>query len=876
MEIPKKFDPIAAETKWQTHWKESGIHTWDPTRSREETFVVDTPPPTVSGSLHIGHVFSYTQTDILVRYQRMRGKNIAYPMGWDDNGLPTERRVQNVFGVVPNPTLAYEPDYKPRRDKAKKERPEEISRLNFIELCEIICEEDEKAFEELWRHLGLSVDWEQTYRTIDRQSRRAAQFSFLDLIEKKLAYQTVAPTMWDPGFRTAVAQAEVEDRERPGAYHSIRFGLEAGGEFTIATTRPELLGACIAVVAHPDDERYQGLFGSKAITPLFHAPVPILPASHAEPEKGTGILMVCTFGDAMDVEWWKQSDLPLKQLIGLDGRMIPVTYGEAPYDSLEPERANRAHAELQGKSIQDAQQRIVELLGEPDSGVDGSGPALVGDPEKIKHPVKFYEQGTRPLEFVPTRQWFIRLLDKKAQLIEQGNKISWHPDHMRTRYTNWVEGLNQDWCVSRQRYAGVPFPVWYPIDASGNTDYDAPILATREMLPVDPLSEPAPGFQESQRSQSGGFAGDPDVMDTWATSSLTPQIASGWPDDPERQAKRFPSDVRPQAHEIIRTWAFYTIAKAWMHHQEIPWRHVAISGWILDPERKKMSKSKGNVVTPGDLLVEHSADAIRYWAGRARLGVDTAFDAKVFKLGRRLTTKLFNASRFALGQLDRVEADLLDFNPAAIKEPLDVAYVARLRGLVEQATASFENFDYAGALQAIEERFWEFCDDYLELVKTRSYSDDDSPARRSATTTLALSLRTYLRLFAPFVPYIAEEVWSWRFAGEGRDASVHTTSWPSLHETAAVQLPEHEGAFDCAIEVLGKIRSAKTQAQKSLRWPVARVEISGSAADCAALEPVMGDILLAGNAADGQITLNEGPAPAPHRFQISATLADES
>ena len=876
MEIPEKFDPIASEKKWQVRWRESGIHKWDPSRGRDETFVVDTPPPTVSGSLHIGHVFSYTQTDILVRYQRMCGKNIAYPMGWDDNGLPTERRVQNVFGVVPNPNLPYDPAFKPRRDKDKKERPEEVSRLNFIELCETVCNEDEKAFEDLWRHLGLSVDWEQTYQTISKSSQRISQYSFLDLVEKKLAYQTVSPTMWDPGFRTAIAQAEVEDRERPAAYHSIRFGLEAGGDFTIATTRPELLGACIAVVAHPDDERYQKLFGSKAITPLFHAPVPILPASHADPEKGTGILMVCTFGDAMDVEWWKQSDLPLKQLIGLDGRMVPVTYGEAPYESLNPESANRAYAELQGKSIQDAQRSIVELLSDPNSGLDGSGPALVGKPEKIKHAVKFYERGTKPLEFVPTRQWFIRLLDKKAELIQQGEKISWHPEHMRTRYTNWVEGLNQDWCVSRQRYAGVPFPVWYPIDADGLTDYSAPIFAKAESLPVDPLSQAPPSYDESQRGQAGGFAGDPDVMDTWATSSLTPQILAGWPDDPDRQKKLFPSDLRPQAHEIIRTWAFYTIAKAWLHHQEIPWRHAAISGWILDPERKKMSKSKGNVVTPGDLLVEHSADAIRYWAGRARLGVDTAFDAKVFKLGRRLTTKLFNASRFALGQLERVGADVRDIDVTVISVPLDVAYVARLRALVDHATQNFENFDYAAALQGLEERFWEFCDDYLELVKARSYSDEDSPERRSATTTLALALRTYLRLFAPYVPYISEEVWSWRFAGDGRDASIHTSAWPSLAETDAVAKPEHDAAFDCAIEVLGKIRSTKTQSQKSLRWPITEIKITGTKADCAALEPVMPDILRASNAPANSYSITEGPTSEVGKFEVAATLAAET
>ncbi len=420
MTIPERYDPAEAEARWRAHWEARDLYRWDPSRPREDGFVVDSPPLTASGSLHIGHVFSYAQQDLMVRFQRMRGRNVAYPMGWDDNGLPTERRVQNVFGIRPSRTLPYDPDWQPRRDKGKKDPIEEVSRKNFIEACALVCADDEKAYEEMWRALGLSIDWSLTYHSIDAHCRRTSQFSFLELYAQGRIRQSLAPTMWDPDFRTAIAQAEVEDRERPGAFHDIRFGIEGGGELVVATTRPELLGACIAVAAHPDDDRYRPLFGKRAITPLFRAPVPIVAAEHADPEKGTGILMVCTFGDAMDVEWWRGSDLPLKQLIGLDGRIMSVPYGEAPYESLDPERARAAHAQIEGMPVARARKRMAELLAEDGSAVDGGGAALTGPPREISHPVKFYENGDRPLEFVSTRQWFVELLQHKQALIEQG------------------------------------------------------------------------------------------------------------------------------------------------------------------------------------------------------------------------------------------------------------------------------------------------------------------------------------------------------------------------------------------------------------------------------------------------------------------------
>ncbi len=875
-EIPKRYDHTAAENRWREQWDRWKIHRWDPERPREETFVVDTPPPTVSGSLHVGHVFSYTHQDLMVRYRRMRGFNIAYPMGWDDNGLPTERRVQNVLGIRCNPHLPYNPDWTPTRVEGKKKRDiviTEVSRRNFIEACALITEEDEKAFEYLWRRLGLSLDWDEQYATIDERSRRISQLSFLDLVEKGQVYNVESPTMWDIDFQTAVAQAEVEDRPRTGLFHDIRFAVEGGGELQIATTRPELLAACIAVVAHPDDERYRPLFGKYAITPLFGARVPILAAEHADPEKGTGILMVCTFGDAMDVEWWKQSGLPVKQVIGRNGRLVPVDFSQEPFVGVDPERAQAAYDRIAGLTANQAKKTTAEMLAEEGS-FPGGGVALVGEPRPTDQTVKFYEKGDRPLEFVPTRQWFIRILEHKAALLAQGEKIQWHPSHMRTRYDHWVEGLNQDWCISRQRYFGVPFPVWYPVGDDGEPQFDRPIFASKDLLPVDPQYDCPPGYDESRRNVPGGFTGDPDVMDTWATSSLTPQIQSHWGIDAERHAKLFPMDVRPQSHEIIRTWAFYTIVKAWMHSNEVPWHHVVISGWILDPDRKKMSKSKGNVVTPEDLLDDWTADGVRYWAARARLGTDTAYDPSVFKVGKRLVNKVFNASRFVLMQLERAGESLPGVDE--ISQPLDLALVDRLRTTIAQATTAFEGFDYATALQVAEDGFWNFCDHYLELVKLRSYSEEDTPERRSAMAALSWGLKTFLRLLAPFLPFVTEEVWSWVFAAEeGRERSIHTAAWPAVDEVDGVPRPDRDGAYDAAIELLAAIRGAKTTAQKSLRWPVARLEISGPEDYRNALDVVLDDVLRAGHVDPEAVAVSDGPSPEGSSFTVTVELAEE-
>lgn len=852
--IPRHFDAAAAERRWDEAWQASGIYHWDPSRPREDNFVVDTPPPTVSGSLHIGHVFSYTQTDVLARFQRMCGRNVFYPMGWDDNGLPTERRVQNYFHVRCEPGVPYESGLSlPMADKAVRKEPvRRVSRANFIELCLALTAEDEKAFKGLWQRLGLSVDWSLEYSTISPDSRRLAQWSFLDLHRRGHVYQVEAPTLWDVDFRTAVAQAEVEDRPKKGAFHNLRFGVEGGGGFVIATTRPELLAACVAVAAHPDDERYKELFGRRAITPLFRVPVPIFPSPLVDREKGTGILMVCTFGDATDVQWWREEGLPLRQIVGRDGRLAPAEFGSEAFPSLDAEAANRYYEGLAGRTVREAQRAIVEMLRDPAGAAAGHGePPLAGEPEAIEHPVKFYEKGDRPLEFVSTRQWFVRLLDRRQELIEAGERVRWHPDFMRMRFRNWTENLQLDWCISRQRYFGVPFPVWYPLLEDGAPDHSRPIVADERSLPVDPLTDVAPGYGESQRDQPGGFTGEPDIFDTWFTSSLTPQIATGWVGAPERHQRLFPMDLRPQSHEIIRTWAFYTIAKAWLHEETIPWRHVAISGWVLDPDRKKMSKSKGNVVTPMHLLDEYGADAVRYWSLSARLGTDTAFDEKVLKVGRRLVTKVFNASKFVLAQ---------SAPDGPVVRVLDVSFLARLQETVERATTLLEELDYAGALDAIERFFWSgFTDTYVEMVKSRARSETDAEGRASAVAALQLGLKVVLRLLAPYLPYVTEEAWSWGFARTEDAPSIHRAAWPSSEEFA--RLPSIDGggaAFDASCAFLEAVRRGKSGAGATVGRHLARLRIAASPATTRLLEPCLVDLVAAARAEGEVLEAREG------------------
>ncbi|MDG4833826.1 valine--tRNA ligase [Solwaraspora sp. WMMD1047] len=839
--MPDKPTLDGIERKWRGVWTEQGTYTFDRSATRDRVFSIDTPPPTVSGSLHVGHVFSYTHADAIARYQRMSGKEVFYPIGWDDNGLPTERRVQNYYGVRCDPALPYEPDF--TLPENPPSRPLPISRGNFVELCQQLTAIDERAYEDLWRQLGLSVDWSLQYSTIDDASRAISQRAFLHNLERGEAYLADAPTLWDVTFQTAVAQAELEDRERQGAYHRIAFGLADGGAVHIETTRPELLPACVALVAHPDDERYQHLFGSEAVTPVFGVRVPIRAHPLAQPDKGTGIAMICTFGDLTDVIWWRELNLTTRPLMGRDGRLLPQ-----PPAGIDAPQAVAAYAELAGKTAFSAKEKMTELL--------RAAGALDGDPKPTQQQVKFYEKGDKPLEIITTRQWYIRNGGRdaalRAALIERGRQMTWSPGFMRNRYEDWVDGLAGDWIVSRQRFFGVPFPVWYPLDAAGEPDYSAPITPAEDQLPVDPSSDIPPGYRPDQRDTPGGFTGDPDVMDTWATSSLTPEIAGRWGLDDDLFARVFPMDLRPQAHEIIRTWLFATVLRSHQEFGDLPWHTALLSGWIVDPDRKKMSKSKGNTVTPMALLEEFGSDAVRYWAVSGRPGTDTAFDTGQMKVGRRLAIKILNATKFVLRFGVAAGAGL---GAADVTEPLDRAMLGELAAVVADATRHFEGYDYARALERVEHFFWTFCDDYLELVKGRAYGESDAPGVRSAHAALAVSLRTLLRLFAPMLPFVTEEAWSW-----WQDGSVHRAAWPSREEFASALDPEKAPAslLSLASTVLGVVRKSKSEAKQSMRSEVALLTVRGQDPETRAFGLVSRDVQTAGVVHEVRTEVAEG------------------
>ena len=844
--VPDKPALEGLETALTQRWLQDGTYKFNPDTTREAVYSIDTPPPTASGSLHVGHMFSFTHTDVVARYQRMRGKNVFYPMGWDDNGLPTERRVQNYYGVRCDPAIPYNADYRPPAAPAKNQRDfDVISRRNFIELCEELAVEDEKVFENLFQTLGLSVDWNLTYRTIDDTSRAVSQRAFLANLASGDAYMAEAPTLWDVTFRTAVAQAELEDREMPGAYYRYPFFTADGEKIFIETTRPELLAACAALVANPDDERYQPLFGKTVTSPLFGVEVEVKAHPLAKADKGSGIAMVCTFGDLTDVTWWRELQLPTRAIVGRDGRIV----GDTP-EWITTDAGREAYAAIAGKTVFSAKEAVVEQL--------GAAGLLDGEPKKIMHPVNFFEKGDKPLEVVTSRQWYIRNggrdEDRRERLIGRGRDIDFHPSFMRSRYENWISGLNGDWLVSRQRFFGVPIPVWYPLDAEGNPDYENPILPSDDMLPVDPAADAAPGYEESQREQPGGFTGDADVLDTWATSSLTPQIVGGWSRDEELFGKVFPFDLRPQGHDIIRTWLFSSAVRADALQAVAPWKHAAISGWILDPDRKKMSKSKGNVVVPTDVLNEFGSDAVRYWAASAKLGADTAYEIAQMKIGRRLAIKLLNASKFVLN-LGATENSVLSGDLSVLSNPLDRALLAQLADVVAQATKAFESYDHARALQIAETFFWQFTDDYVELIKDRAYGAAGEAEQASVLAALATTLDSLLRLFAPFLPFATEEVWSWWRAG-----SVHRAAWPVPLEIADGDT-SMLGTVGLA---LSGIRKAKSEAKVKQRTEVLSAAISANESFVAQLKAGLGDLKAAANArevslvaADGELTVSD-------------------
>lgn len=862
--LPDKVGVDGLEDKWRKTWDESGVYKFRNTRDRKAVYSIDTPPPTVSGHLHVGHVFSYTHTDIIARFKRMQGFDVFYPMGWDDNGLPTERRVQNYYGVRVDTSLKYDPDFKPpfegtdgKKINAKDQVP--VSRKNFIELCERLTKEDEKQFEELWRSLGLSIDWSQTYHTIGEHPQRVAQKAFLRNLARGEAYQKDAPGLWDVTFQTAVAQAELESREYPGFYHKIAFRFEDGTPIYIETTRPELLAACGALIANPEDDRYKQYFGQYVYSPLFKVKVPILAHPAAEMDKGAGIAMCCTFGDVTDVEWWRDLKLPTRPIIQRNGRIIM----SVP-DWIENPQGRAIFEETEGKTTFSARKIIVDHLRE-------SGD-MDGEPKPTTRMTNFYEKGDKPLEIVTSRQWYLKNggTDKKlnAELIERGNELNFHPDFMHVRYDNWVNGLNGDWLISRQRFFGVPFPLWYPLDANGEPDYEHPLTPREDQLPIDPTNDVPEGYDESQRDQPNGFTAEKDIMDTWATSSLTPQIVTHWAEPGEENEAlfkaTFPMDLRPQGQDIIRTWLFSSIDRAHLENHCLPWANATLSGWILDPDHKKMSKSKGNVVVPNKPIKQFGADAVRYWAASARLGLDATYDEGQMKIGRRLAIKLLNATKFALA-IGREDENhhvgspaVARWNPADVTEPLDRAVMAKMALVIRQATNALNSYEHSKALEVIESFFWQFCDDYIELVKNRAYGTADSTGKtpseaavKSARTTLGLGLDTFARLLAPYLPYATEEVWSWMHAGEG---SVHRAAWPKPEPYEQAAFKVSPDVLTYAGEALAALRKIKSEAKVSMKTPILSVTLDAVDDAADSIKSTLGDIAEAGRVV-GNITL---------------------
>jgi valyl-tRNA synthetase len=838
--LAQQYNHLSEEKKWQQFWEESKVYNWDESASREESFVIDTPPPTVSGLLHMGHIFSYTQADFIGRFQRMLGKSVFYPMGFDDNGLPTERLVEKVKNV----------------------RAVNMPRQEFIAICQDVVKDAEEEFRKLFRSVALSVDWSQEYQTINENSRTISQMSFLDLYKQGNAYRQLQPTLWDPIDQTALAQADIVDQEMPGVMNDILFSLEDGKQITIATTRPELIPACVAVFCHPEDKRYQHLIGKKAITPLFGVTLPIIGDTHVDMEKGSGLVMCSTFGDITDMNWWRTYKLPTRVIVGKNGRLCDMDrIGSADWPSVDKERAAKYAAELTGLKIKEARAKIIEML---------KAEGLLTNQTEIMHSVKCAERSGSPLEILVNHQWFIKVLDKKEALLKRAAECNWYPPYMKTRVDNWINGLNWDWCISRQRFFGVPFPIWY----SKRAGEEGKILTPRlEDLPVDPIKDAPFGYTRDEVEP------DMDVMDTWATSSVSPQLNShainkDFAIDYARHKKLFPADLRPQAHEIIRTWAFYTLVKAEYHEQSIPWKNLMISGWCLAADKTKMSKSKGNVVTPVNLIEEKGADIVRYWASNSRLGADIAYSEEVFKLGKKLVNKIWNASKFASLHLEKLKETPKDavtqVKDGTIFVAADLWILTRLNKTIEKATKELLEFEYCTAREAIEDFFWnDFCDNYLEIVKVRSYNEqgNDNKGQLSALSTIYHCLEGLLRLFAPYLPHITEEIYSNLF--EGKSLSVHARgNWPKASDYPKDENSEETGKD--LVEILNVIRKVKAESNVSIKTPVTELIISGETKH---LEAIKQDLINVSNAA--QVTfafLEDALETENKKFKVKVEL----
>jgi valyl-tRNA synthetase len=758
------YEPHVSEKKWQEYWEAEGIGRFEP-KSDRKIFSIDTPPPTVSGTMHMGHAFAYSQMDIIARYHILKGENVFYPFGFDDNGLATERFVEKKIG----------------------KRSIDMPRSEFVATCLAETAETEKELKSAWQSLGIAADWTLSYRTIDAHCRRVSQRSFIELYNMGREYRKNSPALWCPECRTAIAQVELNDKESESLFSEILFELEDGSKIHIATTRPEFLSACVAVFVNPEDKRYSMLIGKKAKVPLFDYSVPIIGDAKADPEKGTGIVMCCTFGDQTDIEWWKKYALPLKIAINKDGTMSELA------------------GVYRGLRIKEARKKITEDL---------ASNSLLVSQTPIKHTVNVHERCGMEIEFLVTEQWFVKYLDLKEQFLEAGRKILWHPEHMRSSYENWINGLQWDWCISRQRYYGVPFPVWY-CKKCGEI-----MLADDISLPVDPTESnpknPCP------KCGSTEFEPEHDVFDTWATSSLSPEIALKWKEDNSFFRKMYPMSLRAQGHDIINFWAFNTIVKGTLHNNEVPWTEMMINGWALDAHGRKMAKSKGNGIEPSEMLSKYSADALRFWAASSKLGDDICFSEKEFMVAGKLMNKLWNASKFCIQNLS-------DYNisekPDTL-ETIDAWLLSKLNRIVESSTAAFDNYDFVRVRLDCENFFWhEFCDEYLEMVKDRmynsaAYTQEEVKSAKYATHT---ALLTILKLFAPIMPHITEEIFSMHYSEKENIKSIHLSGWPVYNKELVN--PDIEELGGIAVELVSEVRKFKSGKGMSLKVEIAKLAV---------------------------------------------------
>ncbi len=744
------YDFKESEKEWKEYWEKEKIYAFDP-NSKKKIFSVDTPPPTVSGKMHIGHAFSYAQQDIIIRYKRMSGFNVFYPFGTDDNGLATERLIEGMKNV-----------------KGSK-----MDRTEFINLCLKTLEEIRPDFVQDWKNLAISADYDLFYSTINDHCRKISQKSFIDLYRAGREYQKEDATIWCPKCETAIAQVEMEDKELESNFNDIIFKLENGKDLIIATTRPELLSSCVAVFVHPDDKRYKDLINKKVMVPLFDYEVSILTDTRADPEKGTGAVMCCTFGDWTDVEWYKAHNLPLRISFTKDGRMT------------------RLAEKYEGLSIKEARKKIVEDLKLNN---------LLIKQNYIKHNVNVHERCGTEIEILNSKQWFIKYLDLRKKFLDAGKKLNWHPNHMFNRYENWVKGLQWDWCISRQRFFGVPIPAWYCKKCS------KVILADEKQLPVDPLKDKP---LKNCECGSKDFVPESDVLDTWATSSLTPQIAAGLV--PDMYNKLYPMSLRPQAHDIISFWLFNTLVKSQLHNGINPWNDVVISGWALDPHGKKMSKSKGNIIEPQKIMEKYGTDALRFWTASSKLGEDLPFQEKELVSGGRTVAKMLNAANF-------IFMNLKDYNGEKVSglEFMDKWLLAKLNVLIRECTEAFENYEYSKVKSETEKFFWHvFCDNYLEIVKDRLYNPDKrgKEAKKSCQFVLYHSFLDLLKLFAPVMPFVTEEIYFRHYKNKLDRKSIHLTEWPAERD-ADEKIIEIGDKF---LETLSFVRKKKSTAGKSLK-----------------------------------------------------------